>query len=501
MTRPAVVIPAPTRAAAEIERRRRARARLAQAWRPNPDSAESGPNPQRLALESPAQVVGYGGQAGGGKSDLILGAAITRHQRSLVLRRLGPNLDGLIDRSRGLYGEYLTYNEVSKTWRGPGRIIRFRSIQYEETKENFRGNPFDFYGVDEATEFSETQIRFVTSWNRSADPAQRCRVILTFNPPATEDGEWIIRYFAPWLDPQHAHPARPGEIRYFATVDGVEREVDSAESFVHAGETITPQSRTFIRARLTDNPYLRDNAAYVAALDALPEPLRSQLKHGAFGRTTDDDPWRVIRAEWVLAAQARWTSRQAPGGDVDAMGVDVARGGDNKTAIARRWQDYVDLHAWPGRVTRNGQAVAQLVQHLAGSRPNRINVDIIGVGGSAYDHTAPLYPADVVQAVNVGGASTFRDRSGKLRMRNLRSELYWRLREALDSAESTFALPPSTRLLADLCSARYTVQAGGVVAVESKEDIRARLGRSPDEGDAVLLSLYEPPKRKVARAW
>lgn len=501
MSHPVGSISAATRASAELERRRRVRTRLAEMWRPNADSAESGPNPQRLAMESLAQVVGYGGQAGGGKSDLLLGVAATRHQRSLILRRLGPNLDGLIDRSRQLYGELLTYNEVSKTWRGPGRIIRFRSVQYDKDRENFRGSPYDFYGVDEATEFTEAQIRFITSWNRSADSAQRCRIILTFNPPATEDGEWIIRFFAPWLNPEHPRPARPGELRYFATVDGAEREVDSAESFAHSGETITPQSRTFIRARLADNPYLRDNAAYVAALDALPEPLRSQLKHGAFGRTTDDDPWRVIRAEWVLAAQRRWADRQAPTDAPDALGVDVARGGDNQTAIVRRWGDYMDLVAYPGRITATGQLVAQLVRDRAGIRPKRINVDVIGVGGSAYDHISPMYAHGTAQPVNVAGHSDYRDRSGKLTMRNLRSELYWRLREQLDSAESTLALPPSQRLLADLCSARYTVQAGGVIAVESKEQIRERLGRSPDEGDAVLLSLYEPPKRKVARAW
>lgn len=497
----APAVPVTVRAAAEIERRRRLRARLATAWRPNPDSAESGPNPQRLALESPAQVVGYGGQAGGGKSDLILGAAITQHQRALIMRRTMPNLDGLIDRARSLYGGYLNYNEVSKTWRGPGRIIRFRSVQREENKENFRGNPYDLHAFDEATEFSETQVRFIIGWNRSADPAQRCRVILTFNPPATEDGAWIVPFFGPWLDPQHPRPAHDGEIRYFATIDGVEKEVDSAEPFIHAGETITPQSRTFVRARLTDNPHLRDNAAYRAALDALPEPLRSQLKHGVIGQATDDDPWRVIRAAWVLAAQRRWVERAAPAGDCDAVGVDVARGGQHATAIARRWSDYIDLQSWPGRLTPDGPAVAQLVQQRAGIRPKRINIDVIGVGGSAYDHTRPLYADDVVQAVNVSAASDYRDRSGKLRMRNVRAELFWRLREALDSAESTLALPPSRQLLVDLCSARYSVQAGGVIQVESKEDIRQRLGRSPDEGDGVLLTLYQPPMRRVARAW
>ena len=80
-----------------------------------------------------------------------------------------------------------------------------------------------------------------------------------------------------------------------------------------------------------------------------------------------------------------------------------------------------------------------------------------------------------------------------MRMRNLRTELLWRMRDALDPERgSGVALPPGNEVLADLCAARYRPQAGGVVMAESKDDIKARLGRSPDVGDALLLALWEP---------
>ena len=50
------------------------------------------------------------------------------------------------------------------------------------------------------------------------------------------------------------------------------------------------------------------------------------------------------------------------------------------------------------------------------------------------------------------------------------------------------ALPPGNEVMADLCSARYQPLANGIVQVESKDDIKKRLGRSPDVGDAILLA-------------
>ena len=47
--------------------------------------------------------------------------------------------------------------------------------------------------------------------------------------------------------------------------------------------------------------------------------------------------------------------------------------------------------------------------------------------------------------------------------------------------------------MAELTSARYEM-VGGRLKIEAKADITARLGRSPDKADAVVLAIYEPPK-------
>jgi hypothetical protein len=75
-------------------------------------------------------------------------------------------------------------------------------------------------------------------------------------------------------------------------------------------------------------------------------------------------------------------------------------------------------------------------------------------------------------------------------MRNLRAELFWRMRDALDPMSGEdLALPNDPELLADLCSANYKSGVSGVL-IEEKNEIKKRIGRSPDYGDAVLLTLY-----------
>jgi hypothetical protein len=96
------------------------------------------------------------------------------------------------------------------------------------------------------------------------------------------------------------------------------------------------------------------------------------------------------------------------------------------------------------------------------------------------------------------GQATWRDsRLPHLRFVNLRASMYWRLRALLDpeggSEETRLALPPDGELLRDLATVRYELQVAGV-KVESKDDIRKRLGRSPDAGDAVALACWQPPR-------
>ena len=458
-------------------RRQRERGGMGTAWAPQA-------GPQLDAYLSDADVLGYGGAAGGGKTDLVLGLAGTRHYRSIVFRRVFPSLRGNIERSKEIYNEVGAYNESAHIWRlSDGRMIEFGSVQYDEDKKKFQGQPHDFIAFDEATEFSEQTVRFLIGWNRTTRHGQRCRVVLPFNPPLDDAGSWVITFFAPWLDPEHPNPAQDRELRYYAMIDGEEREYTDP---VDIPNDVLYKSRTFIHASLKDNPIL-EATGYGATIDAMPEPLRSLLR-GNFSAGRVADPYQVIPAAWVRAAQARWSSTQ-PDDALLSVGLDVARGGKDKTVLARLYGSWVaPLDKRPGIQTPDGPSAASLALPYA-SAVRGISVDVIGVGASAYD----TLKGNGIRAYGVNfaeGAPELRDKSGRLKFRNVRAAAYWKLREALDPDHGDgLALPPDPELLADLCAPKWSLTTGGIL-IESKEDIIERLGRSPDCGDALALAYY-----------
>lgn len=470
--------------------------------------------PQSLAVHSPADILGYGGAAGGGKTDLILGLALTEHKRTLILRREGTQLKAIIDRSKEIIGAYekakqASFNETSHIWRGlpDKRMIQMAGIPRIGDEKKFQGQPHDLKAFDEATEIAESQFRFVIGWNRSSNPKQRCRVVAVFNPPTTEEGKWVIKYWSPWLDPKHPNPAVAGELRYFTTINGEEIEVPDGKPFLHKGKMVKVLSRTFVFAKLSDNAYY-SGGNYEAVLMALPEPLRSQMLNGDFTAGIEDDPWQVIPTEWVKLAQERWKALHTTteGQEklqellktLSCIGVDVARGGADKTVLALRHHNYfAPLMKYPGKQTPDGPAVAALVaaQYRQGSGAP-INVDVIGVGSSAYDQLR-VQGFNSAVAVNFAEGSSATDKSGKLKFINLRAEIYWKLREALDPVSGQgLALPDDSELLSDLCAPRWVLQANGI-KIESKDDIKARIGRSPDCADAIAYAFYQSPVQSI----
>ena len=464
------------------------------------------PGPQALAYTSQADIIGYGGTAGGGKTDLACGKALTQHRQIMILRREATQLTGIIDRLKALVGNSDGYNGAEKIWRmADGRQIEFGSVPNLSDWNKYQGRPHDLLVFDEAANFLELQVRALLGWLRSTDPRQKCQALLTFNPPTSTDGRWVIDFFAPWLDRKFPNPARAGELRYCAMVGGKDVWVDDGRAFVIADgarlydfdpddfrpeEVVRPLARTFIPARVTDNPHLV-NTGYMATLQALPEPLRSQMLDGDFSAGMGDDPWQVIPTAWVEAAMARWRRPDVLPA-MDSMGVDVARGGKDETIIARRHGMWFDVPvAYPGRDTPDGAATAGLVVAALRDRAP-VHVDGIGIGAAVYDFLR--HAGQQAISVNVAERATRRDNSGRLTFKNLRSQLWWMMREALDpNANNGIALPPDKRLLADLCAPCWRMQ-GVEVYVESRDDIVKKLGRSPDYASAYCLALLDTPK-------
>lgn len=457
---------------------------------------------QSEAADSLAFVTGYGGAAGGGKSDLICGLALTDHQRAAVFRREKTQTEGIIQRLTEILGSTDGYNSQKSAWRVDGRLIEFAGLDNPTDHQKWQGRPHDLKAYDEVTEQREQQVRFTMGWTRSNDPKQRCRVLMTFNPPTTTEGRWVIDYFAPWLDPNHERPAKPGELRWFTSLKGKDVEVDGPEAFVifqgaplyefdpsefSPEKIITPVSRTFIPSRVTDN-YFYVRSGYIQTLQSLPEPLRSQMLEGDFNAGVQDDPWQVIPSSWIDAAQARWDDKQAKG-EMDSMGVDPAAGGADNMVIYRRHGTWFDQPIRiPGVEIPQVNAGPIAAAHVVSNRKDRavVHADVIGWGLSCCNF---LTANDVqVVPVNFAKGSTEKTSDGTLKFANLRAEVIWRMREELDPTNpNPIALPRDPRLKRDLASYRWELRPAGIF-IMPKEQQKKLLGHSPDDGDACCMA-------------
>jgi len=471
--------------------------------------------PQEAVFSCPADVVGYGGAAGGGKSALAALLAIHEHERSVVFRRESKQLSSWIDDLVQFSGTDKGLNRQSGrfTYDSPSgrKIIEWGGLKEPTDWVTWRGRPHDLIVVEEATEVPFAQYKKVIAWNRSTKPGQRCRILLTFNPPGAPDeeagegsdavisgGRWIIDYLAPWLDERHPDPAQPGELRYFyRDSKGIEREkknpIPEPVTFVGRDGTEQtmfqkPQSRTFIPALIDDNKYLRDTS-YKHHLMSLEEPFRSQMLMGDFRSGIVDEPYQVLSGKWVDEAMERWEDRrliemQKP---MCAIGIDVSRGGSNETVFARRreffWEELVRMS---GEESDSGAKVAARATEIRRDGAD-LCVDVVGVGSSAYDFldASNQNPHAVISQKQEGIPQP----DPVLKCMNLRASLWWTMRRLLNPENGYEpCLPKDKRLRSELVAPKYRYE-GGKIKIEAKDDVIRRLGFSTDRADAVIYSL------------
>jgi hypothetical protein len=476
-------------------------ATAAMRWVPNP-------GPQTDAYLSQADVMLYGGQAGGGKSHLELGWGINEADSGIIFRRELSQTDGLEKEGKKIIGDAARFNGSDLEWTWPGgKTLKLGGMKDPDSWIGHAGRERDYMAFDEGGEFLEMQVAQIIAWLR-APPGKRTRVVIGSNPPRTAEGLWLIKWFAPWLDDKFINPAAPGEIRWAVHITQADEItvvwVDGPGEYEIDGERYTAKSYTFIPASLTDNPY-RNTPEYRAQLQSLPEPLRSQLLYGKFATSLKDMANQCIPSDWVRQAMQRWTPTPPDRVPMCSIGVDCSGGGEDPMVQAPRYDGwYAPLVKTPGNQIpkdRPGAYAAGLVlaTRLDGAL---VVVDMGGgYGGPLYEHLS----ANDIECVAYKGAeeSLRRSRDGKLKFVNKRSAAYWLFREALDPGQpggSPIALPDDRRLLAGLTAPSFEVTPQGI-KVEPKVKrnekgqvtggVLAKLGFSPDEADAVVMAWYE----------
>ena len=462
-------------------------------WLPNP-------GPQTDAYFSEADCLLFGGEPGGGKSQLILGLAFNEHKRSLVMRRQYSDLDRIVEDALKIHGSREGFNgsPPPKLRITEEQVISFAAAHRVGDEQGQMGKGRDLLGIDEATHFAESQIRFLMGWNRSEDPNQRVRTVLATNPPLSSEGLWVIGMFAPWLDPGFPNPAKPGELRWvISDPEGKDEWVDGPGPVMRDGKEYRPTSRTYIPSSVDDNPEYAESD-YKRQLEAMPEPFRSLLM-GGFRTSFQDATNQIIPTAWVTAAQARWTKTPPEGVPMCAMGVDATGGGTDPMIIACRHDAWfapiIEVPAKDIPIEEAGpKAAGMVVVHRRDEA--LVTIDMSGGFGTAmYGHLH----ANGIGLYGYKGAAKAegRTKDGKLGFYNVRSMALWRVREALDPGQpggSQMSLPPDPKLMADLTAPTLDMSYNGIKA-ESKEDVCKRLGRSTDRGDAVIMAFYRGIKQ------
>ena len=173
------------------------------------------------------------------------------------------------------------------------------------------------------------------------------------------------------------------------------------------------------------------------------------------------------------------------------IGCDVARGGEDSTAIA-----ILENNKILPIITLNKFDVVEVtreVQNISDTyKPLNIYVDVIGIGAGVVDNL--LHSGYPVIGINVAKSAWNKDR-----FKILRDELWWNLRECVNPrADNPVLLPDDKILLKEISKVSYGYRSGKI-EIESKDDMKKKIGHSPDRADAVCLSLigYEHTNQKI----
>lgn len=275
------------------------------------------PGPQTAFLSSTADIVVYGGAAGGGKSYGLLLEPL-RHLKNrlfkgIIFRRNSVqirNPGGLWDESQKLYGMVggrpLDYR---LEWEMPdGMGMKMSHLENDKSVLDWQGSALPYIGFDELTHFSEYQFFYMLSRNRSTSGVKPY-IRATTNP----DADSWVRKLVDWYIGKDGYPIaeRAGVVRWFIRIDDKLHWAESFEqlALIHGDDavyatdpddgsvTVLAKSFTFIPSNVHDNKILmKKNPEYMANLRALSRVERLRLLGGNWNiRATAGN---VFRREW-----------------------------------------------------------------------------------------------------------------------------------------------------------------------------------------------------------
>lgn len=442
----------------ERRKERQAQAAALPKWTPQP-----GPQHFVYHADDIEQIL-YGGQAGGGKSDLLVALPAKWASKpgfnAIIFRRETPQLDNLLSKAREIYKHGRAGKSTAcfpdaqenlndHRWRVPGGgQIRFWHCQHEKNARDHDGDEFQVIGFDELTHFAESQFDNLVMRLRGSTAGLPRRVVATTNPGGSGH-EWVKRRWGPWLDKKFRcedweerwfdadgneqvtrgkglptrfddrgnplPPAAPGQVLYvsmFGTTERFSTEPFDVVSVVGGQVMRAPApSRTFVPAKLSDNPaLLREDPGYLARMRANKDPVRRKqveegdwdaayaagevFKRGWFEMVDAVPPGQVARCRaWDLAATEPSPKKQEPDW---TRGVKLAKHEDGYYYV----EHVASLRGHPGAVE---QFIKRACEEDGRSVRVRLPVDPAQAGKSQAVNFVRLLEGYPVRTVTVTG--------------------------------------------------------------------------------------------------
>jgi hypothetical protein len=220
-------------------------------------------------------------------------------------------------------------------------------------------------------------------------------------------------------------------------------------------------------------------------------PIYTAKVKGEFPLDSDDGvvPYSALKACSAPEAIPRTDAEQLP----VHLGVDLGAGGDETVIQERRGM--VAGRKWTTRSRDAMEVVGLVLAALEETGATSVKLDVIGIGWGVVGRLQELKSQGKLDASIIGvNVSETSDKPEKYA--RLRSQIWWEVGRqlAVDKAFDFSHLDEQTRdkLFAQLSAPKYTHDSSGRIVVEPKADTKKRLGRSPDQADALLLAYYTP---------
>lgn len=390
--------------------------------------------------------------------------AVVRKDLPTLRRNVIPSMNKLIEMSGGFVGN-LNMSDWTYTCTNGSQILLFpeQFIQDPEL-ERWKGLEVNGFDLEEGSELNEKSANkaieragshIIAPTSIDPNPRQPPPLVLVnFNPCPNWPRRW---FYEPWKNKTIKEP-------YY-----------------------------FLPATIADNPYASE--AYKESLKYLPEEEYKRFVMGEWDFV--DDPNQLIKTEWIWDAQNVEPDESGPA----RMSVDAARYGDDFTKIVKSKGNH--LRKLVTMKKFDVVLVANRVMNEANDPefpvPGRnVRVDTVGLGAGVGDICR--HNGLPIQEV-IAGAKPIEREGSFFQFKDLRSQIWWEAREALRNKKWCFRLqdelgnevPLPDKLIGDLASVRYEISGDRVIKVESKDDLKERLGRSTDDGDAVVTLMFDFP--------